>query len=129
MKGRYEIMNLGAFSMSLNVKDIHKSYDFYQKLGFKQIGGDLNQFWVILKHGDAVIGLFQDMIDQNTLTFNPGWSQEGKSVDPFDDVRHIKKNLIESHIEVSAYISTEEGPGYLLLKDPDGNPILIDQHR
>lgn len=122
-------MRLGAFSMSLNVKDIHKSFDFYQKLGFKQIGGQIDQFWVILKNGDAVIGLFQDIIDQNTLTFNPGWSQEGKSIDPFDDVRTIKENLIQSQIDVEAFISKEDGPGYLILKDPDGNPILIDQHR
>jgi catechol 2,3-dioxygenase-like lactoylglutathione lyase family enzyme len=122
-------MILGAFSMSLNVKDIHKSFDFYQKLGFKQIGGQIDQFWVILKNGDSVIGLFQDIIDQNTLTFNPGWSQEGKSIDPFDDVRKIKENLIQSQIDVEAFISKEVGPGYLILKDPDGNPILIDQHR
>ena len=122
-------MRLGAFSLSLNVKDIHKSFDFYQKLGFKQIGGQIDQFWVILKNGDAVIGLFQDIIDQNTLTFNPGWSQEGIPVNPFDDVRAIKEVLVKAQLEIESFISKEEGPGYLILKDPDGNPILIDQHR
>lgn len=122
-------MKLGAFSLSLNVKDIHKSFEFYQKLGFTQIGGQIDQFWVILKNGDAVIGLFQDIIDQNTLTFNPGWSQEGIPVNPFDDVRTIKEVLVKAQLEIESFISKEEGPGYLILKDPDGNPILIDQHR
>mgnify|MGYP001300186543 CR=1 FL=1 len=86
-------MKLGAFSLSLNVKDIKVSYAFYQKLGFTQIGGDINQLWLILKNDQTIIGLFQGMIDQNTLTFNPGWNQEGKPTDPFDDVRVINEAL------------------------------------
>ncbi|TNF07617.1 MAG: VOC family protein [Bacillota bacterium] len=122
-------MNLGAFSLSLNVKDIKESYAFYQKLGFTQIGGHIDQLWLILKNGESIIGLFQGMIEQNTLTFNPGWSQEGKHVDPYDDVRVIHDLLVKEKIEVEAHIKTDQGPAYLILKDPDGNPILIDQHR
>lgn len=123
------MMKLGAFSLSLNVKDINKSYEFYQKLGFIQIGGDIHQFWIILKNEEAVIGLFQDMLDQHTLTFNPGWSQEGHPTDPFDDIRKIKDELIKKDLEVESFIKENKGPGYIILKDPDGNPILIDQHR
>jgi len=122
-------MNLGAFSLSLNVKDIKESYAFYQKLGFTQMGGNIDQLWLILKNGEAIIGLFQGMIEQNTLTFNPGWSQEGKQVDPYDDVRKIHELLVKENIEVDAHIKAEQGPAYVILKDPDGNPILIDQHR
>lgn len=122
-------MNLGAFSLSLKVKDIKASFDFYQKLGFTQIGGDIKQLWIILKNKESVIGLFQEMLEQNTLTFNPGWNQEGRKVDPYDDVRHIYDLLKNENIEVEAHINSEQGPAYLILKDPDGNPIFIDQHR
>jgi catechol 2,3-dioxygenase-like lactoylglutathione lyase family enzyme len=122
-------MNLGAFSLSLNVKDIKESYAFYQKLGFTQMGGNIDQLWLILKNGEAIIGLFQGMIEHNTLTFNPGWSQEGKQVDPYDDIRKIHDLLVKENIEVDAHIKTEKGPAYVILKDPDGNTILIDQHR
>lgn len=122
-------MKLGAFSISLNVKDIKKSFAFYQKLGFIPIGGNIDQLWLILKNEDAIIGLFQQMIDQNTITFNPGWSQEGKEVDPYDDIRQIEEYLSKENVSHDPFIRKESGPGYIILKDPDGNPILIDQHR
>lgn len=122
-------MNLGAFSISLNVKNIIKSYDFYQRLGFKIIGGNLEEKWLILKSNQAVIGLFEGMIEKNTLTFNPGWSQEGKNFDPYDDIRMIYQELNESFPNLQNGITQDAGPGYLILEDPDGNPILIDQHR
>ncbi|MGD9605680.1 MAG: VOC family protein [Bacilli bacterium] len=122
-------MQLGAFSISLNVKDIKKSHQFYEKLGFHVIGGNRDQFWLILKNDDAVIGLFQNMIDKNTLTFNPGWNQEGNEIDPFMDIRVINNKLTENNIIVKASIDSDEGPAYLFIEDPDGNPILIDQHR
>ena len=122
-------MQLGAFSISLNVKDIKKSFAFYEKLGFQATGGNIDQLWLILKNGDAVVGLFQGMIDKNTLTFNPGWNQEGKEVNPFMDVRAINQSLSQKHLEVQAFIDKDHGPAYLMMEDPDGNPILIDQHR
>jgi catechol 2,3-dioxygenase-like lactoylglutathione lyase family enzyme len=122
-------MNLGAFSISLNVKNIKKSYDFYQKLGFKIIGGNLEEKWLILKSNQAVIGLFEGMIEKNTLTFNPGWSQEGKNFDPYDDIRMIYQELNESIPNLQNGITQNAGPGYIIIEDPDGNPILIDQHR
>lgn len=122
-------MNLGAFSISLNVKNIKKSYDFYQKLGFKIIGGNLEEKWLILKSNQAVIGLFEGMIEKNTLTFNPGWSQEGKNFDPYDDIRMIYQELNESIPNLQNGISEDAGLGYIIIEDPDGNPILIDQHR
>lgn len=122
-------MQLGAFSISLNVKDIKKSFDFYSKLGFQVIGGNIDQLWLILKNGDAVIGLFQNMIEKNTLTFNPGWNQEGRETDPFMDVRIINQKIKQSGIKVAASVDSEKGPGYLQFEDPDGNPVLIDQHR
>jgi len=122
-------MNLGAFSISLNVKNIKKSYDFYQKLGFKIIGGNLEEKWLILKSNQAVIGLFEGMIEKNTLTFNPGWSQEGKNFDPYDDIRMIYQELNESIPNLQNGISQDAGPGYIIIEDPDGNPILINQHR
>lgn len=122
-------MNLGAFSISLNVKNIKKSYDFYQKLGFKIIGGNLEEKCLILKSNQAVIGLFEGMIEKNTLTFNPGWSQEGKNFDPYDDIRMIYQELNESIPNLQNGITQNAGPGYIIIEDPDGNPILIDQHR
>ena len=126
---RSKKMNLGAFSISLNVKNIKKSYDFYQKLGFKIIGGNLEEKWLILKSNQAVIGLFEGMIEKNTLTFNPGWSQEGKNFDPYDDIRMIYQELNESIPNLQNGITQNAGPGYIIIEDPDGNPILIDQHR
>jgi lactoylglutathione lyase len=122
-------MKLGVFSLSLNVRDIKSSFDFYQKLGFTQIGGKIDALWLILKNDQTIIGLFQGMIEQNTLTFNPGWNDEAKPVDPYDDIRQIHDFLIKERIDVDAHITREDGPGYVIIKDPDGNPILIDQHR
>lgn len=123
-------LNLGAFSMSLKVKDIQASFDFYSKLGFQIIGGELEQKWLILKSGDCVIGLFEGMFEKNMLTFNPGWNQSGENTEPFDDIRNIQKELLSNGIEISMLVDEESvGPGYFTIEDPDGNPILFDQHR
>lgn len=123
-------MKLGAFSISLNVKDIHKSKAFYEKLGFTHKGGDIEQNWIILKNGDAVIGLFQNMFEGNILTFNPGWDGDAQNLDAFDDVRIIQKNLKEKGVALTKEADeTTEGPEYITLIDPDDNSILIDQHR
>jgi len=122
-------MQLGAFSISLNVKDIHASLAFYQKLGFTKFGGDIEQNWLILKNGDTIIGLFQGMFKQNTLTFNPGWDANAKALEAFTDVRDIQKQLKSSGIELAEEAEeTSTGPAHIILTDPDGNPILIDQH-
>jgi len=123
-------IKLGAFSVSLAVKDIHVSKDFYEKLGFTTLGGDINQNWLILKNGDTIIGLFQGMFQGNMLTFNPGWDQNAQNVDPFDDVRDIQKHLLEAGIEPSTKADeATQGPAHITITDPDGNVILIDQHR
>lgn len=123
-------MNLGAFSVSLAVKDLAASQEFYEKLGFEQFGGDLEQNWVILKNGDHVIGLFQGMFKGNILTFNPGWDQNAAETDSFDDVREIQRLLKERGVELSSEADdSTSGPASLMLSDPDGNQILIDQHR
>ena len=122
-------MKLGAFSISLNVKDIQKSKTFYEKLGFTSIGGDINQKWLILKNEHSTIGLFENMLPKNTLTFNPGWNQEGENIDNFKDIRTIEKELINSNILEDLQTKTTQGPAHILIEDPDGNPILIDQHR
>ena len=123
-------MQLGAFSVSLSVKDIHASINFYSKLGFIQIGGDIAQNWLILKNGDQVIGLFQDMFDKNMLTFNPGWNQNSEHVNPFQDVREIQKKLKMEGINfVTEADENSAGPSSFIITDPDGNPILVDQHR
>ncbi len=123
-------IRLGAFSVSLTVKDIHASKAFYEKLGFTYKGGNIDQNWIVLKNGTTVIGLFQGMFDKNLLTFNPGWDQEAKHIDDFDDVRiiqqHLKQHGIELGIETDGSTS---GPAHITLTDPDGNQILIDQHR
>lgn len=123
-------MKLGAFSISLDVKDINKSKDFYETLGFTKLGGDINQKWLILKNGNAIIGLFEGMFENNIITFNPGWDENAQNIEPFDDVRaiqeHLKKNRITLTTEADPNTS---GPGYITLTDPDGNNILIDQHR
>ena len=122
-------MNLGAFSISLAVKDLQVSYEFYQKLGFEKLGGDPEYNYLILKQGDTVIGLFEGMFEKNILTFNPGWDTSANKVDPFDDVRQIEKHLINQGITVIETTKSEDGPAHITLEDPDGNPILIDQHR
>ena len=124
-------MELGAFSVSLAVKDIHASVAFYGKLGFTEFGGDIAQNWIILKNGDVTIGLFQGMFERNALTFNPGWGQDAAQVDPFTDVRRLEELLKERGVavQVSNTADSESGPAHLMLEDPDGNPILVDQHR
>jgi lactoylglutathione lyase len=123
-------MDLGAFSVSLSVKDLEASKAFYEKLGFVQFQGDASQGWVILKNGDHVIGLFQGMFEKNTLTFNPGWDAGANPVDPFTDVRELQRRLREQGVQFVAEVDESgSGPGSLQLEDLDGNPILIDQHR
>ena len=123
-------MKLGVFSLSLSVKDLQKSKEFYQKLGFSTMGGNEEHHYLIMKNGDTIIGLFQAMFDGNMLTFNPGWDENAQNLDEFDDVRVIQKNLKESGIELDKECEeTTSGPAHIYLKDPDGNMILIDQHR
>jgi catechol 2,3-dioxygenase-like lactoylglutathione lyase family enzyme len=123
-------MNLGTFSVSLAVKDLAASRDFYETLGFEAIGGDVEQNWLILKNGDHVIGLFQGMFEGNLLTFNPGWDQSGNELDSFTDVREIQRELKEQGIVLSSEADdSTSGPASIMLSDPDGNQILIDQHR
>lgn len=123
-------MKLGAFSISLNVKDIQSSKDFYEKLGFQVLGGDINQNWLIMKNENCLIGLFQGMFEKNILTFNPGWDENGENVDPFTDVREIQKRLKEEGIRIIREADENtEGPDFITFEDPDGNLILIDQHR
>ena len=123
-------MNLGAFSISLSVKDIESSKAFYEKLGFESIGGDCGQGWTILRNGDHVVGLFQGMFEKNMLTFNPGWDQGAQNVEDFTDVRELRDELIRRGIKVVKDDAKQvSGPGSILIEDPDGNPILIDQHR
>ena len=122
-------MELGAFSISLAVKDIEASKTFYQKLGFTVFGGDITQNWLILKNGDHIIGLFQGMFEKNSLTFNPGWDQSANKLDTFTDIRVLQRQLKEQDVSfVSEADESAEGPASLILLDPDGNPILIDQH-
>jgi len=122
-------MQLGAFSVSLAVKDIEKSKVFYEKLGFSVFHGNQDQNWLILKNGDHVIGLFQEMFEMNILTFNPGWNQNSETLESFDDVREIAKNLKENGITpIQESLEAESGPAHFTLQDPDGNYILIDQH-
>lgn len=122
--------SLGAFSVSLSVKDIHASKAFYENLGFTAMGGNIDQNWLILKNGDIIIGLFQGMFQGNLLTFNPGWDQDAQPLDAFDDVRIIQENLKEKGVTMlSEADSTTSGPASCMFTDPDGNVILIDQHR
>ena len=123
-------MDLGSFSVSLAVKDLAASKDFYEKLGFESIGGDPQQNWLTLKNGDHVIGLFQGMFEDNILTFNPGWDQGGNELDSLTDVREIQRELKNRGIALSSEADdATSGPASLMLADPDGNQILIDQHR
>ena len=123
-------MELGAFSISLKVKDIKKSVEFYEKLGFTYKGGNIDQNWIVLKNGNTVIGLFQGFIEKNTLTFNPGWDQQAQNLHEFTDVREIQKKLKAKDVKLDREADEKtSGPEYIILKDPDGNPILIDQHR
>lgn len=121
-------MELGNFSVSLAVKDLAASRAFYEKLGFRTIAGDAKA-WLILQNNTATIGMFQGMFDKNTLTFNPGWDRAGNTLPTFDDVRDIQRGLTAAGIAVTAKADeASTGPAYITLIDPDGNPILIDQH-
>ncbi|MBD3663945.1 VOC family protein [Sulfitobacter aestuariivivens] len=123
-------MDLGAFSVSLAVKDLTASVAFYEKLGFEPFGGNPEDNWIILKNGDHIIGLFQGMFDGNILTFNPGWDQNAQPTEHFSDVREIQHTLNERGITPDSEAdTTTTGPESIMLTDPDGNQILIDQHR
>lgn len=124
-------MKLGAFSISLAVKDLNISKEFYEKLGFSIYAGDPKMNYLIMKNGDAVIGLFQGMFEGNVITLNPGWNQSAEHVNPFNDIREIQQNLEKAGLDLIQKVDSEnkEGPGHITLTDPDGNSILIDQHR
>lgn len=122
-------MKLGAFSISLSVKDLSASREFYETLGFSNMGGDPDHGFLIMKNGDAVIGLFQGMFEGNMLTFNPGWDQSAQAVDPFDDVRAIKESVAKAGYKIEQEQGDADGPGSFVTFDPDGNPVLVDQHR
>jgi len=122
-------VDLGAFSISLAVKDIQASQAFYEKFGFQVFGGDVTQNWLILKNGDHTIGLFQGMFEKNTMTFNPGWSQDAVGVEAFTDVRELQRELKAQGVELLSEVDeSTTGPGSFMAVDPDGNPILVDQH-
>ena len=122
-------MDLGSFSVSLAVKDLSISQAFYEKLGFEVFGGDASQGWLIMKSPSCVIGLFQGMFEKNILTFNPGWDSSAQPLDTFTDVREIQEKLKADGIEFASEADeTTTGPASLVILDPDGNPILVDQH-
>ena len=122
-------MELGAFSISLAVKDIEASRKFYKKLGFQVFGGDASQNWLIMKNGGNVIGLFHGMFEKNTLTFNPGWDSDARELDDYTDVRELQHRLREQDVElISEADESTVGPASFIAVDPDGNPILVDQH-
>lgn len=122
-------MKLGAFSVSLAVKDIEASKLFYEKLGFTVFTGDQSQNWLIMKNGEHVVGLFQGMFDKNILTFNPGWNQDAQPLGEFTDVRELQRRLRESGVElISEADEGSTGPASFMIADPDGNTILVDQH-
>ncbi|WP_298982322.1 VOC family protein [uncultured Roseibium sp.] len=122
-------MKLGAFSISLTVKDIKKSKAFYEGLGFSDLGGSGDDNWLIMKNGDTVIGLFQGMFDKNILTFNPGWDQNAQKLGSFQDIRELQKDLKgKGYAFVTEADETTSGPDSFTLVDPDGNPVLVDQH-
>ena len=122
-------MKLGAFSVSLTVKDIHKSKSFYEDLGFQVFGGDIAQNWLIMKNESCIIGLFQGMFEKNILTFNPGWDENAKNLDSYTDIRDLQERLKAKGIKMltEADVSSA-GPASFTIEDPDGNPILVDQH-
>lgn len=122
-------MQLGCFSVSLAVKDLEVSRTFYEKFGFHVFGGNAAQGWLILKNGDHVIGLFQGMFEKNTLTFNPGWDSGANKLEAFTDIRELQRNLKAQGVQLT--VEADEGtsgPAYFVAVDPDGNPILVDQH-
>ena len=122
-------MNLGAFSVSLSVKDIHASRAFYEALGFTHKGGDIEQNWIVLQNGVSTIGLFQGMFEGNLMTFNPGWDQRAEALEEFTDIRELQRRMKAAGL--SPMMEADEsttGPASLMLKDPDGNLLLFDQH-
>lgn len=122
-------MELGAFSISLTVKDIEVSKAFYEKLGFKPFDGDISQNWLIMKNGNHVIGLFQGMFEKNILTFNPGWDNNAQKLESFTDVRELQRQLKTQDVEFASEADeSTTGPTSFIVVDPDGNPILVDQH-
>lgn len=122
-------MQLGNFSVSLTVRDLEVSQEFYEKLGFQVFGGDAASGWLIMQNETSTIGLFQGMFDKNILTFNPGWDRAANTLPDFDDVRHIQELLKDRGIEfVSEADPSSSGPASFMIVDPDGNPILVDQH-
>jgi lactoylglutathione lyase len=123
-------MDVGAFSISLAVKDLAASRAFYEKFGFVAAGGDAKQGWLILRNGDHVIGLFQGMFEKNMLTFNPGWTQQCGNLAEFTDVREMQRQLKAQGVQLmSEADESTTGPGSFIAIDPDGNPVLVDQHR
>lgn len=122
-------MKLGAFSISLSVRDINASKQFYENLGFQVFAGGLEKNYLIMKNGNALVGLFQGMFEGNILTFNPGWDENAGKVEPFDDVRAIQRQLKSQGVPfVQEADENTSGPGSFVLTDPDGNVILVDQH-
>jgi len=122
-------MELGAFSISLAVQDLQASKAFYEKLGFEVFGGDPAQNWLMMRNGDHVIGLFQGMFEKNILTFNPGWDQDAQKLGDFTDVRELQRRLKEQGVEIHTEADeSTTGPASFVVVDPDGNPILVDQH-
>ena len=122
-------MKLGAFSISLAVKSLQKSKDFYETLGFTVFAGTMEHNYLIMKNGNSLIGLFQGMFENNILTFNPGWDESANTLSDYDDVRSIQKHLKENHITLEREVEeSTTGPGSIVFFDPDGNTILIDQH-
>lgn len=122
-------MELGQFSVSLTVKDIKVSLAFYEKLGFRQVGGKLDQNWVVLQNGGARIGLFQGMFPKSMLTFNPGWGPDRAPLERFQDVRELQRGLRAQGITMAVSADeTTQGPAHFVVTDPDGNPLLFDQH-
>jgi lactoylglutathione lyase len=122
-------MELGAFSISLAVKDIEASKTFYEKLGFTAFMGDPSQNWLILRNGDHVIGLFQGMFERNILTFNPGWDSSASKLDAFTDVRELQRQLKAQGVALQSEADeSTTGPASFVVVDPDGNPIYMDQH-
>jgi len=122
-------MELGLFSISLAVNDLEVSKSFYEKLGFCIFGGDADQNWLIMKNGDHIIGLFQGMFDKNIMTFNPGWDKDGNQLTSFTDVRELQRELKAQGIKLENEADeSSTGPASFMVIDPDGNPVLIDQH-
>lgn len=122
-------MKLGAFSISLNVKDIAASKLFYENLGFKVFAGDIKQNWLVMKNENSLIGLFQDMFEKNILTFNPGWDENANKLESFSDVRELQRQLKAKGVKIEAEADeSTSGPASFIVIDPDGNPVLIDQH-